>query len=256
MFNGSQDDLLLHEVLSHGTNWSLIAMSHVPQRTTLSLKNRYATLRLRHENISKSNEPERPHTINPITLIQNERHIQRPSTTQVQKTNGVWNEDVVRQRDNEEAVSDKDDLSGENDSSEDEEDGDPSLPPLDYNDHSNNSSLSITGSLLPPTPGSWLGLVEQDGGFMALLSNDEASSMIPRLDENKATTLLERSFVPNKSAFCPITGSASSDNETEKINTCGLSETHGSLIPSWSIFQRLVRITALTNRQATIQLIT
>jgi hypothetical protein len=153
----------------------------------------------------------------------------------VTKTNGTSNKNVVIQRNNEEAVSDKDDLSGENDSSEEEEeeeDGDRDLPPLEYNDYSNNSSLSTTGSLLPPTPGSWLGLVEQDGGFMALVSNDEASSMIPSLDENKATTPFERAFVPTKSAFCPTTDSAPFSDETEKTNTCGLNETHGSFIPS------------------------
>ncbi|OAG11214.1 uncharacterized protein CC84DRAFT_1076517, partial [Paraphaeosphaeria sporulosa] len=40
-YTSQEDELLLHEVLSHGTNWSAISTSHVPRRTTLSLKNRY-----------------------------------------------------------------------------------------------------------------------------------------------------------------------------------------------------------------------
>jgi hypothetical protein len=41
---------LLHEVLTHGTNWAVIAGSHTPKRTTLALKNRYSALRLKHDN--------------------------------------------------------------------------------------------------------------------------------------------------------------------------------------------------------------
>ncbi|KAI0204040.1 hypothetical protein F4808DRAFT_414565 [Astrocystis sublimbata] len=46
----SEDECLLHEVLTHGTNWAVIAGSHTPRRTTLALKNRYSALRLRHDN--------------------------------------------------------------------------------------------------------------------------------------------------------------------------------------------------------------
>ncbi|OBR03138.1 Myb family transcription factor [Colletotrichum higginsianum IMI 349063] len=45
-----EDANLLHEVLTHGTNWATIAGFHTPIRTTLALKNRYSTLRLRNEN--------------------------------------------------------------------------------------------------------------------------------------------------------------------------------------------------------------
>lgn len=47
---------MLHAVLSHGTNWSTIAAAHTPQRTTLALKNRYSTLRLKHQNENSSRE--------------------------------------------------------------------------------------------------------------------------------------------------------------------------------------------------------
>ncbi|KAF2202640.1 hypothetical protein GQ43DRAFT_354785, partial [Delitschia confertaspora ATCC 74209] len=36
-----EDENLLHEVLTHGTNWATISTSHCPKRTTLILKNRY-----------------------------------------------------------------------------------------------------------------------------------------------------------------------------------------------------------------------
>lgn len=42
---------MLHEVLTHGTNWAAIAGSHTPKRTTLALKNRYSALRLKHDNL-------------------------------------------------------------------------------------------------------------------------------------------------------------------------------------------------------------
>ncbi|KAI1389676.1 uncharacterized protein F4822DRAFT_208311 [Hypoxylon trugodes] len=51
-----EDSDLLHAVLTHGTNWTTIAASHTPRRTTLALKNRYSTLRLRHENGGKSKD--------------------------------------------------------------------------------------------------------------------------------------------------------------------------------------------------------
>ncbi|KXX81397.1 Myb-related protein B [Madurella mycetomatis] len=46
-----EDAQLLRSVLTHGTNWTKIAASHVPKRTTLALKNRYSTLRLRHKKL-------------------------------------------------------------------------------------------------------------------------------------------------------------------------------------------------------------
>ncbi|KAL9602709.1 MAG: hypothetical protein Q9219_001699 [cf. Caloplaca sp. 3 TL-2023] len=49
-----EDDHLLHAVLSHGTNWTTIAASHGTRRTTLALKNRYSTLRMRHEHGHRS----------------------------------------------------------------------------------------------------------------------------------------------------------------------------------------------------------
>lgn len=51
----SQDDDLLHAVLTHGRNWATIASTHKPSRTTLALKNRYSTLRLKHDNKNKAN---------------------------------------------------------------------------------------------------------------------------------------------------------------------------------------------------------
>lgn len=39
----------MHEVLTHATNWKTISTIHVPKRTTLSLKNRYSTLRLKFQ---------------------------------------------------------------------------------------------------------------------------------------------------------------------------------------------------------------
>lgn len=48
-----QDDQLILEVRAHGTNWTTISTFHLPRRTTLALKNRYSTLRLKNENKRK-----------------------------------------------------------------------------------------------------------------------------------------------------------------------------------------------------------
>lgn len=40
---------MLHEVLTYATNWKTISTIHTPKRTTLSLKNRYSTLRLKFQ---------------------------------------------------------------------------------------------------------------------------------------------------------------------------------------------------------------
>ncbi|KZL80407.1 dna-binding protein [Colletotrichum incanum] len=53
-----EDANLLHEVLTYGTNWATIAGFHSPIRTTLALKNRYSTLRLRNENKKKTRHNE------------------------------------------------------------------------------------------------------------------------------------------------------------------------------------------------------
>ncbi|KAK3303858.1 uncharacterized protein B0T15DRAFT_384341, partial [Chaetomium strumarium] len=36
----TEDGRLLHEVLTHGTNWATISISHSPKRTTSALKSR------------------------------------------------------------------------------------------------------------------------------------------------------------------------------------------------------------------------
>lgn len=49
----AEDAQLLHEILTHGTNWATIAVGHTPKRTTLALKNRYSMLRLWTQNSAK-----------------------------------------------------------------------------------------------------------------------------------------------------------------------------------------------------------
>ncbi|CZT12187.1 uncharacterized protein RAG0_16107 [Rhynchosporium agropyri] len=53
-WTAKEDELLLHAVLSNGTNWTTIASMHPQKRTTLALKNRYSALRLRNENSKKA----------------------------------------------------------------------------------------------------------------------------------------------------------------------------------------------------------
>ncbi|EPE27468.1 Homeo [Glarea lozoyensis ATCC 20868] len=58
-WTAQEDELLLHAVLSHGTNWTTISLSHPQKRTTLALKNRYSALRLRNENSKKAKDATR-----------------------------------------------------------------------------------------------------------------------------------------------------------------------------------------------------
>ena len=43
----------MHAILTHGTNWTTIAASHTPARTTLAVRNRYSTLRLKNANVNR-----------------------------------------------------------------------------------------------------------------------------------------------------------------------------------------------------------
>lgn len=47
---------MLHQVHTYGTKWAYIASIHTPVRTTLALKNRYSTLRLKSENKNRSRQ--------------------------------------------------------------------------------------------------------------------------------------------------------------------------------------------------------
>ncbi|EAT86518.1 hypothetical protein SNOG_06687 [Parastagonospora nodorum SN15] len=211
-------------LLSYGTNWAMIATSHAPRRTTLSLKNRYNTLRLRHENINRTNAQDK---IPLATITQpNKRHVQQPLEVQAQMVNNTWNDNAAPSRGCGEAASERNELSGENDSSEDEQ-RDVGLPAFGNPDHSKSSSRSATGSLLPPTPGSWLGMLDQDGPFSALFPSDEIYSMIPILDEDKAIQPFEQPFIPSDSPVCLATGSPSLGDQTGGARTCGLNETRG-----------------------------
>lgn len=51
-----QDADLLHQVHTYGTRWAYIASMHTPIRTTLALKNRYSTLRLKSENKNRTRQ--------------------------------------------------------------------------------------------------------------------------------------------------------------------------------------------------------
>jgi hypothetical protein len=84
---------LLHAVLSHGTNWSTIAASHTPQRTTLALKNRYSKLRLRHQNASggkESSSAKAPSS--PSTPAASKS--KTPKNTQAERFSGNRNDDA------------------------------------------------------------------------------------------------------------------------------------------------------------------
>lgn len=124
-------------MLTHGTNWSTIAASHVPKRTTLALKNRFSTLRLRHENGNKLN-----------VLTSKRTHQASMSNS---KTRTVVPSEAVRTtRSAEEHPTNMPDEygNGEDDEAEDEEDEEDDdvseENEVEHKDTSENSSVPLT----------------------------------------------------------------------------------------------------------------
>lgn len=93
-------------MLTHSTNWAIIAESHVPQRTRLALKNRYFALRLKHENVNKEEGPTRKTT--------KKRDVEGDQT-QAQVSTGQEERNML---------SGLDDDDDDDDEDEDEDDGD------------------------------------------------------------------------------------------------------------------------------------
>lgn len=145
----------MHEVLTHGTNWSVIATSHVPRRTTLSLKNRYATLRLRHENGKTKEKSSQPLSAAPVDNCDKDDN---------GKEN--WRQDG----------DGEDDLDG-SDSGHDDESGD------DDDDHhsqnlsqSNGSNSTVSDlSMLSQTPVDWMNYFDQRGEFPSVAFSHNAT---------------------------------------------------------------------------------
>ena len=123
-----QDDELLHAVLSHGTNWTTIAATHAPKRTTLALKNHYSALRLKHKN----RETRKDSRIQKRQLSGSHgRPLSLTSTRQYDKTQN----DLQKLNFENEAIEDEEGDDGE-DNSSDNEDG-------DEGDEVNNDNLLV-----------------------------------------------------------------------------------------------------------------
>ena len=121
---------MLHAVLSYGTNWSTIAASHTPQRTTLALKNRYSKLRLRHQNSSSGRESSSAKAP-PLPPTEVENRIKPKNNIQEEGINGN---------------GDAEDEEGDEDDEDEEEEGD-----VDKDDdgRSTRSPSAIKSSLGP-----------------------------------------------------------------------------------------------------------
>ncbi|KAE8373917.1 hypothetical protein BDV26DRAFT_296468 [Aspergillus bertholletiae] len=160
----SQDEQLLHEVLTHGTNWTVIATSHAPRRTTLSLKNRYATLRLRHENSNRSEGKRTPKLDQPPSRGLQEGSDQGDNST----------EDKRRPNEDDDDEENGDDSGLEDDSIDEDNDGDGK--DLFYSEGSTSTS---NPSMLPPTPNGWVNLFEQGGELPIISFNNHTSPLMP-----------------------------------------------------------------------------
>ncbi|KAF5858500.1 hypothetical protein ETB97_004341 [Aspergillus alliaceus] len=164
-----EDEQLLHEVLTHGTNWSVIATSHVPRRTTLSLKNRYATLRLRHENgktKEKSSQPLSAASATSVNPVDN-------GDKDDNGDKGNWRQDG----------DGEDDLDG-SDSGHDDESGDEDDDHHSQNlSQSNGSNSTVSDlSMLPPTPVDWMNYFDQSGEFPSMAFSHDAPPPVAGLE--------------------------------------------------------------------------
>ena len=119
-------------MLTHGTNWSTIAHTHVPRRNSLALKNRYSTLRLKHRNREKSKQDgsarESCNTLGspPDDSIKNFNSGKRSRTISY-VSSGAAARGPYSSNDDERAGSDydiDDDYDNDNDDDDDEEDDD------------------------------------------------------------------------------------------------------------------------------------
>lgn len=75
---------MLHEVLTYGTKWAHIANIHTPTRTTLALKNRHSTLRLKIKIKNKSKQ-----SYFPDYIVRNKKDTPDESKASPQAT-GDW----------------------------------------------------------------------------------------------------------------------------------------------------------------------
>ncbi|KAI1452422.1 hypothetical protein F4805DRAFT_30213 [Annulohypoxylon moriforme] len=174
-----EDANLLHAVLTHSTNWATIAASHVPPRTRLALKNRYSTLRLKHENESKRESTIRksvetpPSNFEPTMAIS--KDVKWTPPAQIHQGRGPDPVDVLIESDEEED-DDDDDEDNEEDDGDDENRGD---------GNSKNSMPHIElGNSLNGVDNGAVDIQMQDTGVTA--SNDWADftepSALPPLD--------------------------------------------------------------------------
>lgn len=155
---------MLHAVLTHSTNWATIAASHVPKRTTLALKNRYSTLRLRHENGKRSKEHTARKT--PRASSSNLDGVMAISQEEMthQKVQGYLSNDEVAEEDDEEDGED-----GEDDEDEDgdEDDHDGKIFRVQANSNKANTGTidSHTENSNTTTSGALAGFTERSGLF-------------------------------------------------------------------------------------------
>jgi hypothetical protein len=176
-----QDDQLRHEVLTYGTNWATIAVSHVPRRPTLSLKNRYSTLHLRYENKTIGKTWNGPKTAT-VESLSSEPAIPPRNTPD-------WNTPKVHGRiavdGNQEGTN------GDGKDRQDEEDGDgKGIEP--HRQAQSESVISANHSSLPSL--GWASFVDQGDPFTSgSLYNSPSPALTDKWAGESATTPLSTS---------------------------------------------------------------
>lgn len=164
---------MLHAVLSHGTNWTTIAASHVPKRTTLALKNRYSTLRLRHENGNKSKEytagktPSASPSSSEGVMATPQKETRTNHNVQGYLSKRADEDDEEIEEDEEEVGEDDEDEDGEEENGDEDDDGNVSrVQFMAHSNKANNGTISShTIDSNVTTLGSWTGSAKPSGLF-------------------------------------------------------------------------------------------
>lgn len=212
----------------------MISTCHVPRRTTLSLKNRYATLRSRHENKSKRDDPTGKSTLQTSGLSQSGSEIYVNTIgpiNQVGCDNTIGHTGDIQMLGVPETVN----LTDESEDEEDDDDGSLIAPPAHYCGQLHRPNLSAAESMAPPTPGSWLGANEQDHDLMTLFSNNGHYTSLPNLNKTDDGASFEPSFLATKPP-CLSTDPYSFINHSEHILRNGKSHNSQGQMISFEAF--------------------
>lgn len=181
---------MLHAVLTHGRNWATIASTHKPNRTTLALKNRYSTLRLKHDNKNKANGK---------------------VTKATQSANVAFREDM-------------DEGGGARSSDENDEDEDRDMDSDDSNEYEASQDRGIEDTGTAPEKSDTSGTIDASKSNGTVLENEtrEAKSPEPSLMNQDSWPADNEAPLHNPNVICENTVTIDAPNQATLYDTSAL----------------------------------